>query len=199
MFTTKFLCKDPDNDDGRKYFVQCFADQPVMVDERILKAYPQTFTIIEKAEPITLEERFSDEQIRVWGEEKDDSDSEANDTESLDTAALSPEITEVEAANAKETADEVDTEILEDVIAEAEGLPDIDNELLDAENTEPDITEDIEAEEKAYAEAELMATIKSFRSRKKLNIWATGIGIELDGQLKLKEMKVDAKRALNLG
>jgi hypothetical protein len=81
-------------------------------------------------------------------------------------------VSDVEAANAKETADEVDAEILADVIDEAKS----------------------EDDEKA----ELLNTIDAFKSKKKLDVFAATLKVELDGRKKLADMKVALKEALEL-
>jgi hypothetical protein len=201
MNTTNFVCKDPDNETGRRFQIPVIAGRDVLVDERVVAANPTTFTIIPRA---VKEEAASDADD---GKEIDNADTEYTSIESLDVAPVEPSldevapISEVEAANAKEAADEVDAEILETVIADAESEDDEDEFPKNDENheVEPDVTEDIVAEEKAHAEAELMETIHGFKTRKKLDVWGAGIGITLDARKSLTNMKADAMVALNLG
>lgn len=193
MNTTKFVCKNPDEGDGSRFYVPVIVGQPVMVDERIVEANPTTFTIIPQ-------ESASDaDDVDV----KDDDDTGADDIESLDGAALNEDVTDDAdpVKNDAENEDEkfVEPDITEDLVPGPEADVIEDNESTGPEDV-ADIIENINDDEaKAHAEAELLTTIEGFKSRKKLDAWAAGLGIKLDGRKSLSTMKAKAKEALNLG
>jgi hypothetical protein len=193
MNTTNFICKDPDLSTGGRFYVPVIAGVNLWVDERIVKVFPSTFTPVEAA-PVA--------QVEAIEVKPDDASDEASavDPEQLEQAfdkygaqrifdplgsTLDDADENIEDANAKETADEVDAEILTAVIAEAEKE---EVEILD-----------VEAEAKvsfAKSVKKLDDTIDAFTNKKALDDFGAELGVKLDRRTKLADMKLALKEAL---
>lgn len=189
MGTTTFLCNDPDHSDGRRFGVPVIAGTPCIIDERVAKAYPATFTIT------TVEEILAGMEPIIPA-----SDIEPDTVESLDVEPVSddpaPDVYDPDPA-----IQEIDDEIVAEVI-EAASEPEVEVALTASEPVS-DVASLIDAidddEAKAHAEVALMNQIESFKTKKALDEWAAGLGVELDRRKKLNDMKVLAKAALDLG
>ena len=180
MNTTNFVCKDPDGTGGR-FYVPVVAGRNLLVDARIVEAFPSTFIPVEAA-PVAEDEEIKDNPDDASDESldevvsdlvadvdvKEDAENEGEPFVPVGVENIE-DISDVEAANAKETADEVDAEILAAVIEEA--------------NNEE-------------APMSLNDTIDSFTSKKKLDDYGAELGVKLDGRKKLADMKLALKEAL---
>jgi hypothetical protein len=179
MNTTNFICKDPDVKTGGRFYVPVIAGVHVLVDERIVKAYPTTFIPVDV--DVVIEEETAPEaegaEIKDTGDEAPvleqafDSFGDQRVFEPEEEEVVEPEA-DVETELTKIAADELDAEILKDLEAKT-------------------LSEDDE-------KGELLNTIDAFTSKKKLDDFGASLEVQLDRRTKLADMKVALKEALEL-